>query len=244
MCQITQRCSTAGLVGAAAIDEKQGMRFYLSSDRFGDRFDLLLGMLGKGARVGVIANALDAIPEGERVAYARSVHDPIAELRAAGLGAFDLDLRHYFGAPERLADTLSKLHLVWVTGGNAFLLRRAMRQSGFDRLIGNFLADDDLVYGGWSAGAVVAGPDLRGFELMDDPQLLAEGYDPAPIWEGLGLVPFHLVPHYESDHPDSEAAGRLTAYLLDQALPYRTLRDGDVLLRDATGIKAFERHHP
>jgi dipeptidase E len=219
------------------------MRFFLSSFRFGDRLDLLLGMLGKGARCGVIGNALDAIPAAERATYARDVHDPIAELRAVGVGAFDLDLRLYFGAPERLAETLSKLHLVWVTGGNAFLLRRAMRQSGFDGMIGEFLANDRLVYGGWSAGAVVAGPDLRGVELLDDPKQLAEGYDSAPVWDGLGLVPFHLVPHYESDHPDSEAAGRVTAYLLDHALPYRTLRDGDVLIRDATGIRAYEREN-
>jgi dipeptidase E len=220
------------------------MRFYLSSYRFGDRFDRLLAMVGKGAQAGVIANGLDAVSDAERAAYARNVHDPIAELRAVGLGAFDLDLRNYFGAPDRLAETLSKLQLVWVTGGNAFLLRRAMRQSGFDGVIGGCLADDKLVYGGWSAGAVVAGPDLRGVELMDDPNLLAEGYDAAPVWDGLGLVGFHLVPHYESDHPDSEAAGRVTAYLLDHALPYRTLRDGDVLIRDAAGIKAYERENP
>ncbi len=29
-------------------------------------------------------------------------------------------------------------------------------------------------------------------------------------------------------------------YLLDQALPYRTMRDGDVIVRDQSGIKAYE----
>jgi dipeptidase E len=219
------------------------MRFYLSSFRFGDRFDLLLAMAGQGARAGVVGNALDAVPSAERASYARTTHDPVAELRSAGLDASWLDLRDYFGAPDRLDAALAKLDLVWVTGGNAFLLRRAMRQSGFDRVALPLIAQDKLVYGGWSAGAVVAGPDLRGVELMDDPALLAAGYDPAPVWDGLGLVAFHLVPHYESDHPEAEAAGRVTAYLLDQALPYRTLRDGDVLVRDASGIRAYERDH-
>ncbi len=217
------------------------MRLYLSSYRFGDRFDVFLAMAGQGARIGVIANALDAIPQADRDGYARTVHDPIAELRSHGLDAADLDLRRYFGAPERLAEALDGLDAVWATGGNTFLLRRAMRQSGFDRVGVERIQSDKLVYGGWSAGAVVAGPDLRGIELMDDPNVLAEGYEAAPVWEGLNLVAVHLVPHYESDHPESAAADEATAYLLDQALPYRTMRDGDVLVRDASGLRAYER---
>ncbi|MEI9993372.1 MAG: Type 1 glutamine amidotransferase-like domain-containing protein [Rhizomicrobium sp.] len=220
------------------------MRLYLSSFRFGDRFDLLLAMLGQGARAGVIANALDHLPAADREAYARHVHDPVAELRAHGVDASDLDLRRYFGNGAGLADALSQLDLVWVTGGNAFLLRRAMRQSGFDVLAPQRIAEDRLAYGGWSAGAVVATPNLRGIELMDDPSQLAEGYDAAPVWDGLNLIPFHLVPHYDSPHPDSAAADKVAVYMLDQAMPYRTLRDGDVLIRDAEGIRAYERQSP
>jgi hypothetical protein len=29
-------------------------------------------------------------------------------------------------------------------------------------------------------------------------------------------------------------------YLLDQAMPYRTMRDGDLIIRDASGIRAHE----
>jgi dipeptidase E len=217
------------------------MRLYLSSYRFGDRIDLLLAMVGQGARVGVVSNALDAIPQSSRDNYARTVHDPIAELRGHGLDAADLDLRRYFGKPDKLEEVLSKLDLVWAVGGNSFLLRRAMRQSGFDTLLPKFLEADRLAYGGWSAGAVVACPDLRGIELMDEPDVVAEGYDPAPVYDGLNLIAFHLVPHYESDHPESPAAAKVTAYLLDHALPYRTMRDGDVLIRDANGIRAYER---
>jgi dipeptidase E len=217
------------------------VRLYLSSHRFGDRFDLLLGMAEKGARVGVIANALDAVAPEARAAYARTVFDPIAELRAHGLDAFDLDLRRYFGQPDVLERDLSRLAMVWATGGNAFLLRRAMRQSGFDALAPKLIADGKFVYGGESAGAVVAGPSLAGIDKMDDPNDLADGYDPAVVWEGLDLIPFHLVPHFDSPHPASAKADDVTVYLLDQALPYRTMRDGDVLIRDADGIRAYER---
>ena len=217
------------------------MKLYLSSYRFGDRPDLLLAMVQTGARVGVVANAADLIAPQARAAYRRDVHDPVAELRDHGLDAHDLDLRDYFGRPEALAETLAGLAMVWVTGGNAFLLRRAMRQSGFDRVALPLIEQDRLVYAGYSAGACVACPSLRGIDLMDEPERVAEGYDPAIVWEGLGLIGFHIVPHYDSAHPESEAADKVTMYMLDQAMPYRTMRDGDVLVRDETGIKAYER---
>jgi dipeptidase E len=217
------------------------MKLYLSSYRFGDRVDLLLAMVPQGARVGVIANAADFIAPEARAAYARDIHDPVAELRAHGLDAHALDLRDYFGKPEALAQTLEGLAMVWVTGGNAFLLRRAMRQSGFDRVALPLIEQDKLVYAGTSAGACVATPSLKGIDLMDPPGQIAEDYDPAIVWEGLNLIGFHLVPHYDSAHPESEAAEKVTMYMLDQAMPYRTMRDGDVLVRDANGIKGYDR---
>jgi dipeptidase E len=216
------------------------MRLFLSSDKFGNRLDLLVQLAGQGARVGVISNALDLIPQPNRDTYARLVHDPVAELNAAGLAATPLDLRDYFGAPQKLEPVLAALDMVWVTGGNAFLLRRAMRQSGFDRLAPPLIQADKLAYGGWSAGAVVACPNLKGIELMDDPNQVAPGYDTAPIFDGLDLIPFHIVPHYDSGHAESPAAEKVTMYLLDQGMPYRTMRDGDVIIRDADGIKAYE----
>ena len=217
------------------------MRLYLSSYRLGDRVDLLLAMLPKGARAGVISNAADLIAPETREHFYRTVYDPVAELQGLGLDAQRLDLRAYFGNPDALKSDLEKLDLVWATGGNTFILRRAMRQSGFDILVHEFLAADRLVYGGYSAGACVACPDLRGIDLMDEPTKVTEGYDPAVIWEGLNLIPFHIVPHYDSDHPESPLAERCVTFMLDQAMPYRTMRDGDVLIRDADGIRAYER---
>src|SRR5689334_20758958 len=163
------------------------MRLFLSSDKFGNRLDLLAGLARPDAKVAVIANALDLVPPASRETYARTVHDPVAELNAAGLTGSALDLRDYFGAPDKLEPVLTALDMVWVTGGNAFLLRRAMRQSGFDRVAPPLIQADKLVYGGWSAGAVVACPNLKGIEYMDDPHQVAPGYDLAPIFEGLDL---------------------------------------------------------
>src|SRR6185312_11422581 len=131
------------------------------SAKFGNRLALLAQLAGQGAKVGVISNALDLIPRASRETYAHTVHDPIAELNAAGLTASALDLRDYFGAAEKLEPALRALDMVWVTGGNAFLLLRAMRQSGFDRIAPPLIHAGKLAYGGWSAGAVVACPTLK-----------------------------------------------------------------------------------
>lgn len=206
------------------------MKLYLSSHRMGDRFDELVAALPRGAEVAVIGNAVDHIPEAERRAYAEQVFDPLAMFRERKLKPYDLDLRSYFGRRAILFANLKSTRLVWATGGNSFLLRRAMRASGFDDILRRRMDEGSLIYGGWSAGAVVAGPDLTGIELMDDPAVAPPGYEPEPIWQGLGLIDYTIVPHYRSDHPEAEAAERTAQAMLERGQPVRTLRDGEVVI--------------
>lgn len=206
------------------------MRLYLSSYRIGDRAGSLLALLGSGKRVAVISNALDNISETARSIYRDEVYDPHVELAALGLVTEELDLRRYFGDASGLQRRLGDYDLVWVLGGNAFVLRRAMRLSGFDDVIVELLDRDAIAYGGFSAGAVVAAPSLRGFELMDDPGEVPNGYAPDPIWEGLGLIDHAIVPHYRSPHPESAAAELVVRHLSSQGLRYRALRDGEVIV--------------
>jgi dipeptidase E len=125
-------------------------------------FDRLVRALPAGAAVGVISNAVDFVPQKDRIDYARNVFDPVQLFRRHGLAARELDLRGYFGRQEALRAATEDLRLVWANGGNAFLLRRAMRQSGMDDLLSERVQSGATIYGGWSAGAVIAGPTLRG----------------------------------------------------------------------------------
>lgn len=213
------------------------MRLYLASHRSGENLPELIRMAGSGGRVGVIANAVDFIPPDERDAYRRSVHDPIAEFRGHGLDAYNLDLRDYFGRPEVLLAELERTNLVWATGGNAFLLRRAMRQSGFEAIAPGLVVAGRLAYGGWSAGACVAAPSLKGLEQMDDPGVLAEGYRAEPVWEGLGLIDAAIVPHYRSNGLEALAAEAMAAWMSKNRIPHRTLRDGDVLIQNGETLE-------
>jgi dipeptidase E len=206
------------------------MRLYLSSERLGERAGALLAML-TGSRVAVIANGYDGASAMAREIYRTEVYDPHAEFKALGLQPHDLDLRAHFGDVASLRQRLAGFDLVWVMGGNSFVLRRAMKQSGFDTVIRDMLDRDAIAYGGYAAGAVVAGPSLRGHELMDDPFELPEGYDDQLIWSGLGLTPFAIVPHHQSRHPEAAAAEKVVSYMRARRTRYRALADGEVIVQ-------------
>ena len=217
------------------------MRLYLSSHRLGDRAGSLLALLGggPGARAAVVSNGFDGASAAAREIYRAEVFDPASALNSLGISAESLDLRAYFGDPEGLRKRLTTFDLVWVMGGNSFILRRAMKQSRFDRVIGDMLADDALIYSGDGAGAAVAGPSLRGFELLDDPWAVPESYAESLVWPGLRLTSFTIVPHFRSNHPESAAAEKLVNYLRARRLPYRALSDGEVVV--AAGARTADR---
>ena len=89
---------------------------------------------------------------------------------------FELDLR-CFGQHAVLRTALNGVGLIWVTGGNVLVLREAIRRSGLQDFIGEQLRSEAVAYGGYSAGACVAGPTLRGLETVDDATAVNE-----PIW--------------------------------------------------------------
>lgn len=210
------------------------MRLYLSSLGIGDRAGSLLTLLGghsaAGIRAAIIENALDAVSTEARDIYRREAYDPAHELASLGIAGTPLDLRDHFSDPDGLRARLSQFDLVWVTGGNAFVLRRAMKQSGFDDVITDMLERDEIVYGGFSAGAVVAAPDLEGIHLMDDPDEVPAGYGAEVVWDGLGLIDHAVVPHYRSPHPESAAADLAVRHLMSRGLRYRALRDGEAIV--------------
>jgi dipeptidase E len=204
------------------------MRLYLSSFDVGTQPDELVKLVGRAGRIAIIVNALDHRPE----ARDHWLADQTGKLAALGFDVAELDLRNYFGQPGALDAVLSAFGVVWINGGNAFILRRAMKQSGFDGIVRRYLEKDAIVYAGFSAAAVVCFDSLRGLEITDDPNEVPLGYDPDIVWAGLGLVPFAMVVHFKSDHPESTSADRELAFYEANGIPYRSLRDGEVFVLD------------
>jgi dipeptidase E len=206
----------------------------------GDHSDRLVALSRQG-RVAILGNALDYIPEDARRRYEAEIYDPCNDFAQLGLEAENLDLRRYFNDAATLKTNLRKFSLVWALGGNSFLLLRAMHQSGFSNVIREMLDADEIAYGGFSAGSVVATPTLRGIESMDDPAQIADGYPPEAMWDGLSLVDFSIVPHYRSDHPEAEHAESAVNYMRAHNMPFRTLADGDVFIVDGGNSALLRR---
>ncbi len=202
------------------------MRLFLSSYRLGNRPDALLRLLRGRTRTALILNAADYKTPEERNA---SLERDTEEMLALGLAPQEVDLRWYFGRPEDTRRVLATFDLLYLRGGSVFLLRRALRQSGADDAIRDLLADDALVFAGYSAGPCMLGPTLRGIHgYEDDPRVAPPPYEPEPVWDGLGVLPYAIEPHFQPEGPRQGAV----PYYEEHGIPYVTLRDGEALVVD------------
>lgn len=209
------------------------MRLYLSSFRLGKHTARLIALTGtRRPRVLATMNALDRLPAPRRQELYQQLVDDFSLL---GAEVRELDLRDYFSSPDALAQDLADCDLVWANGGNAFTLLTAMKQSGFVSALKTLLDDNRIVYGGHSAGAIVATPTLRGIELVDsaDPaDAIPPGYAPEIHWDGMALVDYSIAPHFQSDHWESAAIDGVVKYFEEHGMPYRALRDGEAIIID------------
>jgi dipeptidase E len=205
------------------------VRLYLSSYRMGDHPEHLVSLVGEDRRgTVVIANAMDDAPGDIRRLF---VEREIAALGELGFDAAELDLRDYFGDPERLRRDLAGVALAWLRGGNVFMLRYALMLSGGDRVFRDLLARDALVYAGYSAGPCVLSPSLRGLEAVDDAEAVTRIYGAEPVWDGLAVLDEAFVPHYQSPgHPESSGLDRVAERYRADGVPHRTMRDGQALV--------------
>ena len=200
----------------------------------GDHPEHLVSLLDGGRPAAVIANAIDHASAEERE---EGVQRELAALAELEVHAEELDLRVHFDEPERLSRDLRKYGLVWVRGGDVFLLRYALAASGAGSVLIELLEDDALVYGGYSAGPCVLGPTLRGFELVDEPDLVRSTYGARAMWDGLGVLDYAIVPHVDSpEHPESDRCAAVAERLRADRVPHRTLRDGEAIVVDGAAV--------
>ena len=205
------------------------MNYYLSSYKFGSEAARLKQLLPPGARIGHIDNARDfsgADPAGRKYHLAEEV----AFLSNSGFVNEHLDLRTYFHREDALRAKLSSLDGIWVCGGNTFVLRQAMRLSGFDSIFPDLQQRKDFLWGGYSAGICVLCDSLKYIQVVDDPYDFPYEDLKEPVWEGLGLLPYGLLPHYDSDHFESAEIGREVQRCIDNKWLFKALRDGEVMV--------------
>ena len=140
------------------------------------------------ANIVVVANAYDYKSAADRTV---KLNDALEMFRSLGAKSVrEIDLRN---GQTDLSSELDEVHLIWFTGGNTFMLRRYLADSGLDRIMRKRIKAG-LIYGGESAGACVVSPSLTGIELADDPNVVDN-----PLWNGLGYTDSVILPH--ADEP-------------------------------------------
>lgn len=174
------------------------MKLFLTSmNMTGELTKPFLELVGKGPntiKMALIENAADLYKEEKRDFLVRAR----ADLESLGFQLENIDLKEYKHKPEELYQKLSNFDVIWVGGGNVYYLRWLFKETGFDKIIQKLL-ENGVVYAGGSAGAIVAGPTLKCFSMVDDTKQV-----PEYIQEGLGLTDIIIIPHWENPKYQTE----------------------------------------
>lgn len=205
------------------------MKLYLSSYKVGDEPEKLRALFSDNKSVGYIPNALD-FTNADAERRKAHIEKDMKSVEQIGLHPVLLDLKEYFEKKETLKTKLSELGGLFISGGNTFVLRQAMKLSGLDNILINSEIPEEFVYAGYSAAGCVLSSTLKSYSIVDDATDHPYGEQHETIWEGLGLIDFAFMPHYNSDHQESDDIQKEIAYCEKHGIPYKTLRDGEAMV--------------
>lgn len=205
------------------------MKYYLSSYKLGNETDKLKELVqNTSVKFGYVPNALDS--KREKSWWQEHVESDMKDLHAIGTEVELLDLKGYFGRQDQLETKLQELGALYVSGGNSFVLRQAMKLSGLDSLLLKMKSRDDFIYAGYSAGVCVLSPSMRTYAITDDATDFPYPEQQEQIWEGLGILDFIFEPHYDSSHEESASTDKEIKACIDSKLLFKAYRDGEVLI--------------
>ena len=108
-----------------------------------------------------------------------------------GLG-FQVESIDIEGSSEdELRKLFERFDIIYVQGGNTFYLLKAVRESGFDKVVKEFI-EQGKIYIGVSAGSILMGPTIETANWGGADRNEAQIKD----LNGLNFVPFLISPHY------------------------------------------------
>lgn len=151
--------------------------------------DLVGKKHSKDVKVALIENAADVYAEGNK----DWMYENRSSIQALGFNVDLVDLEDYRLGKKGLLDRLKESDAIWLGGGNTYYLRWILKETRADSMIRG-LVERGKVYGGGSAGAIIAGPTINYFQPADNP-------DEAPeeILTGLGITDTVIVPHWGNE---------------------------------------------
>ena len=204
------------------------MILYLSSQKFGtDTTFLKEWIIEHDNKLLLIFNALDA--KGKEKIN-NNVNDDINLLEQIGFEVKVLDLKDYFDNQEELKKICQEYNSFCVMGGNVFVLRQAMKYSGFDTILEEKKNDKDCLYIGYSSGCCVLSKDIAIYKDVDEP---INFYNQGQIiYEGIGLIDYIFIPHYKSNYHKVHLIDKLVDLCEKNEIAHKALTDGEVIVEN------------
>lgn len=202
------------------------MILYLSSKKFGNNEKFLRDWISNhNNKILLISNALD-IKEKEKVD--KNINEDINLLEKIGFKVDTIDLKKYFDKHDELEKICKKYNALCVIGGNVFVLRAAMKYSGFDRYLKKISKDGNYLYLSYSAGSVVLSKKIDMFKIVDEP---IDFYNKKEIIEeGLNLIDYLFIPHYKSNYHKAHLIDEIVNNCKNNNIKYKAFKDGEYII--------------
>ena len=204
------------------------MVLYLSSQKFGkDEFYLKEWINNHNNKILLIFNAMDA--KGKEKIN-NNIKEDVSLLEKIGFDVNVIDLKEYFDKYAKLKQICKNYHAFCVMGGNVFVLRQAMKYSGFDVFLKEINADDDYLYIGYSAGCCVLSEQLDILKTVDEP---IDFYNKGEIiYDGIGLISYTFIPHYKSNYHKAHLIDEIVNKCKNEKINYKAFKDGEVTIEN------------
>ena len=207
------------------------MVLYLSSQKFGDNNDFLKKWINNhNNKILLIFNALDAKGQ-DRIN--NNIREDIGLLEEIGFEVTVIDLKKYFDKYDELNRICQNYNTFCVMGGNVFVLRQAMKYSGFDTFLKKISNNDNYLYIGYSAGGCVLSKRLDMFESVDEP---IDFYNKGEIvYDGIGFINYTFIPHYKSNYHKAYLIDEIVDTCKKDNIEYKAFRDGEAIIEKLNG---------
>lgn len=198
------------------------MKLILSSegDFLWNRGFELLGLSKSEMRIGYITTAAKGLPDQT---YTQTNEK---NMRRAGYAAEPFDIEGKTQDEMRLF--FKDKNIVHVEGGNSFYLLKAIRETGFDKVL-HELIEKGIFYTGSSAGASIMGPTIETATWKSNDKDRCGLTD----FTALNYVPFLFFAHYKPEMKEKiQEKMKTTSY------PVKILKDGQAIFVN-DGIYTF-----
>lgn len=205
------------------------MKLYLSSYKLWNNPNNFFNLFNKWKRVWYIWNALDfTYANPEKVMKHKNMD--IAILREWWLDVTDINLKDFFRNKKDLYKLINVIDWLWVSWGNVFVLRQAMKLSWLDIIINNISKRTSFIYGWYSAWCCVLWPTLSCYWVIDKINDFPYDENSEVIINWLNIIDYNIIPHYYINNPNIQKVKDEVNFCIENTLPYKMISDWEIIM--------------